>query len=353
VLISSMRRGGAERVVSLLTQEWAKRHHVLLATFDSGDLAYRFGGHLFDLRAPARPGGVLRKACNFARRVIKLARLFARSNPDMIIGFMESANFPSIIAAVATRRLDRLIVSVHNDADRFPRIYRVLIPTLYRFPHKVVAVSEGVGTKLKELGVPVGRITSIPNPVSPSRTAFGVIEHTATVSGNFVLGVGRLHPQKGFDRLLHAFAALGDEDLQLVILGDGPERATLEALACNLGIRGRVHFPGAVPNPAAWYARASLFVLSSRHEGWPMVLMEAMLFACPVVAFNCRYGPAEILQDGVSGILVPEGDTTRLALAMRRLMNDPALRARIGGAGQERVAHFAADRVSNLWLELR
>ena len=134
-----------------------------------------------------------------------------------------------------------------------------------------------------------------------------------------VCGCGSLHPRKGFDVLLRSFASLaGERELRLIIVGEGRERARLEALARDLDVAQDVALVGTVANPLAYMARAQLFVLSSTFEGLPTVLIEALACGTPVVSTDCPYGPREILDDGRYGRLVPIGDHVALAEAMRQ-----------------------------------
>ncbi len=347
-VIPSLRRGGAERVVSLLTQEWAKSHQVLLAVYDGSSPAYDFGGQLIDLHLPAK-SGVLRKAFNAAYRIFRLNRLVRAEKPDRVISFMESANFPSIISLALAGDLNRLVVSVHNDPARFPRSHRLLMPIMYRWPRKVVAVSSGVKNALCILGVPKSKLIAIPNPAPPKGIG-GSDFLTGKYPDRFILGVGRLHPQKGFDRLLTAFSEINDVSLKLVILGEGKERSALVKQASSLGIGDRVSLPGTVEDVMDWYKHALCFVLSSRHEGWGNVLVEAMSNSCPVVSYDCSYGPSEIIQNGESGILIAEGDVSGLADGIRRVITDGALRNSLVTNGLNRVQEFEVGRLAEHWL---
>lgn len=350
VIIPSLHRGGAERVVSNLTQEWAKHHTVTLVVFDATSPAYPHGGKLIDLGLAAH-SRITRKLLNASTRVLRLARVMRQEQPDYIISFMESANFPAILATMTVGVLNRLIVSVRNDPARFPGVYRALIPPFYRLPARVVAVSAGVGAALVDMKVPASMVQVIPNPIESVTQRDYQGELSILSNQCFILGVGRLHPQKGFDRLLKAFAMLEVKDLNLVILGEGGERSALEHLAEELGIRDRLLMPGSVVDLMPWYRQAACFVLSSRYEGWPNVLMEAMSNSCSVVSFDCNYGPNEIIENGVSGLLVKDGDVAGLSAAILCLLADHELRLRISEAGKHRVNEFSVEKISPLWFK--
>ena len=356
VVVPTLHGGGAERVVSLLSREWARSHKVTIALFDASGIAYDHGGRIVDLRSPAgmsdNPNAFIGKACNVGMRTARLARLIRRKRPDRIISFMESANIPAVIASALTGRLPRLTVSVHNNPAKFPFQYRLMALLLYRLPGRAVAVSEGVRRGVASTcRLPLERTSFVPNPVVVENAQGAARETAPPLPERYILGVGRLAPQKGFERLLRAFHRLDRPALRLAILGEGPERADLLRLARELGLEDRLRLPGHVADVETWYRHAACFVLSSRYEGWPNVLGEALASGCPVVSFDCDYGPSEILEGGKYGLLAPEGDAEALAEAMARVLDDAALRRDLAAKGPERARTFSPEKIAPRWLE--
>lgn len=338
-------------MVSRLSGEWARTHQVRIAVFDSSDPAYEYGGALIDMNLPALKGSPLSQVRQAIRRIIALTRLFRAERPCRIITFTESANYPAILATVLIGYTGRLWVSVRNDPGRLPRAHRHLIPFLYRIPARVVAVSEGVANDLGALGLPHRKLLSIPNPAPTNAPRItDMIAKPERAPKQYILGVGRLHRQKGFDRLLDAFARLEDKSQHLVILGEGPERAQLQSQATCLGIADRLHLIGAERNVWPWYRHAQCFVLSSRYEGWPNVLLEAMSQGCPVVSFACRHGPSEVTEDGRSGVLVPDGDIGGLSKAIEEVLHDTERRRSVLEAGLRRVSALNCSQISAYWV---
>ena len=345
-VIPSLSRGGAERVLSLLTQEWATSHEVIVVAFDGRSPAYECGGRLVDLGLTV-PSNVLEKVYVALASVLRLVGLFRRERPDRIVSFMEPANFPAAIGAALIGLRMALTVSVHHNPAVLPIVRRALIPWIYRLPLRVVAVSEGVREVLESMGLPAIKVLTIPNPVA---TQADPIPQPSPFPIRYILGAGRLRPEKGFDRLLKAFANVDRTDLHLVILGDGVERDALVALSHEFGIGDRVHLPGAVSDIDTWYQHAECFVLSSRSEAWAMVLVEAMANGCPVVSFRCNYGPPEIIENPRSGILVKEGDVEALADAIRRVVSDARLRRSLAIEGKRRAMIFDVKEIAGRWI---
>jgi len=180
-------------------------------------------------------------------------------------------------------------------------------------------------------------------------------EAAMSASRKMLLGVGRLDRQKGFDYLVEAFGRLALEkpDWDLVILGEGPMRASLEAQSQALGLDGRIHLPGRAGNVGEWYRRADLYAMSSRFEGFPNTLGEAMAHGCAVVSYDCDTGPRDLIRDRENGLLVrPVGDVDALAKALGALMSDESQRERIAKRAVEVRQRYSMERVLDVWKRL-
>jgi glycosyltransferase involved in cell wall biosynthesis len=166
-----------------------------------------------------------------------------------------------------------------------------------------------------------------------------------------LIAAGRMHPQKGFDMLLEAFSVVAGihPDWTLEIRGRGPGSGSLRTAVVDLGLTGRVFVEPPTDRLGERMRDASVFVLSSRFEGFPLVLLEAMAAGLAVVAFDCPTGPGEIVTDGTSGLLVPAEDVAALAAALGRVMGDEALRRRLAGAAPAAVRPYARQEVGRRW----
>jgi len=203
-------------------------------------------------------------------------------------------------------------------------------------------------------GLPRAGITTIYNPVvsvTLQEQARAPLVHPWFAPGNppVVLGAGRLEAQKDFPTLLKALArVLAVREVRLMLLGEGKDRPLLEALARDLGIAEHVELPGFVGNPFAYMARAAVFVLSSTYEGLPGVLIQAMACGCPVVSTDCPSGPAEILDGGVYGPLIPVGDVGVLTQAILAQLDAPPDRERL----RARAALFSVEHAVDQYLHV-
>jgi glycosyltransferase involved in cell wall biosynthesis len=218
----------------------------------------------------------------------------------------------------------------------------------------VVALSEGVGHELiEDYGLSGASVVTIHNPVE-----FDVLAAAAKDApppplakrGPWIMGVGRLIRQKGFDRLVRAVADLKRPDATLVLVGEGPDRNALAAQARDLGVA--LEMPGFVRQPMHWLAHADLFVLSSRWEGFGHVIVEAMAAGAPVIAFDCPHGPRDIIEDRVNGLLMPDGDGPALTAAIAKLLDDRDFGAGLSAKAMKGAARFSSSRITDQYLKL-
>jgi glycosyltransferase involved in cell wall biosynthesis len=225
-----------------------------------------------------------------------------------------------------------------------------------RFAHGIIAVSEGVADDLAVTArIARVRITVIYNPVITPHFDEHIAEQVThpwlgDAATPFILGVGRFAPQKDFITLISAFALITQpRNLRLILLGDGPLKARLLACAQALGVAERVDMPGYTPNPFPFMRKAAALVLSSRYEGFGNVLAEALACGTPVVSTDCPHGPAEILENGRYGILVPVGDKEAMAKAITEVLGTAPDRNALRARGHEFAAEHAAERYIRLF----
>jgi glycosyltransferase involved in cell wall biosynthesis len=298
----------------------------------------------------------------------RLRRLLADIQPDAVLGFQEAANVPLLLAVRLLGRSARPVVAVSTQsapsvvlADAKPTTRwraSTAMRRLYPSADCLVAASAGVARDLAAVApAAAGRIRSIYNAgIDPSVTARAAEPWThpyLSESGALLVACGRLTEQKDYPTLLGAVVELRrHRDVRLIVLGDGPLRATLDRLVRELGIDAIVDLAGYVANPYPCIARASVFVLSSRSEGFGNVLVEAMALGVPIVSTDCPHGPGEILDRGRYGVLVPAGDPSALAAAIDRLLADPAAARALAAAGPARAAAFTAERSGSTYVAM-
>lgn len=269
-----------------------------------------------------------------ATTILPLRNYLATERPDVLYAMMTEINVASIVAHALARSDARLVVSEHNTPTESAtstkdRAVLAAAGRLYPRADHTVAVSRGVYDDLLTTSrLDPSDVSVIHNPMDVTalrERAADPIDHPWLTDDRYdvVISAGRHVPQKGFDTLIEAFAALDDADRRLLLLGEGEQTDELRELAAELGVESRVEFPGYVENPFNYIANADVFVLASEYEGFGMVLVEAMACGCPVVSTECPSGPSEILEDGRYGPLVPVGDADRMAAAIEATLASP------------------------------
>jgi glycosyltransferase involved in cell wall biosynthesis len=274
---------------------------------------------------------------------------------------MPDANVAASLAVAGLRSRPGLILretNSHRHRGDLGWLRRKLIGWAYGRADAVVALSEGVREELVEdCALNPERTVTIHNPVDVAgiATATQAVKDSiqeVPVNSPLIVGCGRLHRQKGFDLLIEAFADLDDARARLVILGEGPAREALEDLTRSRGVVGRVLMPGFESHPEKWLAQATLFVLPSRWEGFGHVLVEALAAGVPVVSAWAPHGPADILNDDETGLMVPTGNAAALGAAIDRLLIDKGLRRRMVEAGRKTAERFSLPVIAGRYADL-
>jgi GalNAc-alpha-(1->4)-GalNAc-alpha-(1->3)-diNAcBac-PP-undecaprenol alpha-1,4-N-acetyl-D-galactosaminyltransferase len=355
-----MNSGGAERVAATLVNAWADRGDAvtLVVTFSGqGECFYSLSSRVQLVYLADLAGLTGRGPRGYWARFWALRRLIKNSRADIVLSFLTNVNVAVIVAACGLHRPVIVSERVHPTMP-IGSLWANLRRFTYPYATRVVMQSSE-GLRWLEANVPAAKGVVIPNPVPyplPSGAPVLAPERFTSPTRRLLLAVGRLEVQKGFDLLLESFAALSARhpSWDLVILGEGPQRAALESQAARLGLAAsRVKLSGRAGNVGDWYRRADLYVMSSRFEGFPNTLAEAMAHGCAVVSFDCDTGPRDIIRHGQDGLLVtPVRDVTALAQALDRLMGDDAQRQRIAARAAEVRERYSMEKILAMWDSL-
>lgn len=356
LVVGSLGAGGAERVAATLVNAWAERGDsvTLVATWSGrGTCFYPISENVRIVYLADLAGTTKKTVASSAKRFFALRKLIRESGADVVVSFLLHVNI-SVIAA--SRGLGvPVIASEHSNPLTSVRSapMRWLSRLFYPRASCLTVLTEGVVAPVKARIPGLRRVAVMPNPLPEALMQF---RRSAADSGRKrLLAVGRLLSLKQFDVLIEMFAALAEEfpDWDLCIWGDGPQRDALEALVAERRLGARVTLAGSTQRIWAEMANAHAFALTSRFEGLPMAMMEAMAIGLPCVAFDCPSGPRELTRDGEDGVLVPADDTERFVQALRRVMSDAPLRETLGAraAGSVR-ARYSVAHVLEQWDQL-
>lgn len=354
ILLPDLRGGGAERVNLDLAHEFARLGYAVefILMRVEGELLSEAAENfsIFDLATP--------RARNVLPGLVKYLR---EKRPAALLAAMWPLTAIAPIAARLTGFKGSVVISEHGllsvQYAGHGRLHRLFIRASMRIGYRLadarVGVSQGVVVDMAKLAaMPISSFQAIYNPVRRlSSTNSDVSTPVSAIWGKNskrILTVGNLKAVKNHQLLLHAFARLSSKTSTLMLLGQGEREAALRTLTAELGITDRVIFAGFHADPSPFYATADLFVLSSDNEGFGNVIVEALSFGLPVVSTNCPVGPAEILQNGRWGKLVPVGDVVALTLAMERALSMPVDKVAL----KRRAADFSPEIAARKYIEL-
>jgi GalNAc-alpha-(1->4)-GalNAc-alpha-(1->3)-diNAcBac-PP-undecaprenol alpha-1,4-N-acetyl-D-galactosaminyltransferase len=351
-VICSLAIGGAQRNLLRLAEGLSIRgNEVIVLTLDPfGPDFYKVPTGVQRLRAnPAAFWGRswMNVPANLRRfRALKTSILDTR--PDVVISFIDTTNIDVLMAL----RNAPVPVIVSERVD--PRYHRIgwirhwMRWWLYPGAARVVLVARAsLGWAKRH--IPRWTATVIDNPVVTAETP---VQYQA--DARTIVTMGRLVAQKGYDLLIAAFARIAGDcpGWTLAIIGEGPARDQIKKLIEQYGLANRVELVGARKDPFTLMSQSSFFVLSSRYEGFPMALAEAMALGLPVISFDCPSGPRVLVRPEVDGVLVPAQDVDGLAAAMRRLIEDAPLRRRLSGKAPEVTERFSLTTFVDQWSDV-
>ncbi|MCB9991209.1 MAG: glycosyltransferase [Rhodospirillales bacterium] len=355
--IPDFKGGGAQRMIVNMANEFARRDHNTTLLLLNRDGPYQDKvSHNVKITSFEKDRAF--------KAFFRLRRYLKENRPDVVISALFHVNVLLVLARLSLPGLNtKIIVTERNhfsmrvkNSDRaLDKLFPPLVFLLYRFADKVIGISKGVADDIRQSArLPEDKVDWIHNPVV---TADTLEELKKTIKKPWfehgtepvIVTSGRLVPQKDYETLFRAMAELvKTRKARLLILGTGPLREKLGEFARDLNIREYIHFAGFVENPLPYMKKADLFVMSSHWEGFCNVIVEALLCGLPIVATDCPSGPAEILDNGTYGTLVPVGDYEALAAAMAAALDaghDPKRQKR-------RAMDFTVEHICNQYLNV-
>lgn len=355
-----MQGGGAERVAAVLCNHWVEQEHevILMPTFsERGVCLYSLDERVQLDYLADRVDSQTHSAWNKLRRLWSLRQAIRKTAPDVIVSFLPHVNVAAVLSAWGLGIPVVVSERTYPPAVPLGRTFELMRRLAYPMASSVTVQSQQALAWLRDC-CPNARGQVIPNPVVYPLPQGEPVLQPASVLGKkqrAVLSVGRLEEEKGFDQLLTAFGMLAQRypNWDLIILGEGSERERLEQQRGSLGLNRRVHLPGRAGNPGDWYVRADFYVMSSRFEGFPNTLLEAMAYGLPAASFKCETGPADIIREGIDGYLVPPTEgVAGLIRAMEALMGNDETRQRMGRTAVAVRERFSLERIMTAWNEV-
>lgn len=356
ILVSYSGQGGVEKAVNLLSGGFLE--HGVRIDLITPKLT---GEHTASI--PSGVNIVRFKTRHTYSSLFPLAGYLRREKPDALLAVKHRAIVTAVLASLFSRYKGRLVGSIHTNISASLRysslvkrvVFRWIMRICYPRTDMITGVSEGVARDIMDLtGVPSDKVAVVYNPVViPDIERMGRMpaEHPWFSDGGppVILGIGRLTRQKDFHTLIRSFSeVIKTTPCRLIILGEGEDLQSLGDLAKNLEVEKLVDFPGFQSNPYSFLGGSGLFVLSSRWEGFGMVLVEAMALGIPVVSTDCPSGPREILGEGLYGPLVPVQNPTLMSQAIIQVLKNPPEKELLRSASE----NFSIERITKRYLDV-
>lgn len=340
--------GGAQRVVVLLSDYWSKNNNVTIAVLNKTEYIFKINSKVniefrnYEIKGIPKIKGIL----NLFNSIFFLRKLIKKNNPDVIISFLDTTNVISTLANLG--KTNYLIISerLNPRFSNLPVYWIVLRKIFYQFSDSIIFQTSDIKGVMKDLKIkipPNHRV--IPNPVDIPLCNVNIYRKKKQI-----LAVGRLHRQKGFDMLIKAYF-ISNVDWPLIICGEGEERNNLETLIADLNLLNKVQLVGNIKNIEKYYLESEIFVLSSRFEGMPNVLLEAMSYSCSCITFDCPSGPKDIIKNNYNGIILPPNDIDKMAQAIKFLTESDSFRSRISEQAIKVISDFSLDSIITKWEE--
>jgi len=352
-VLPSMNGGGAERVMlSLLAGLDPDKYQPVLVLFE------RKGAYLKEMPTDIQVHCLEKKTRLDAIRLpFRLAHLIQQIQPDVVLSFLWYANLINVLSSFVRLHNIPIVISIHNflslslTVQKYSGIKRLMTRLFFPMANEVISVSKAASHDLmSSFNIPEHKISVIYNGIDKMHiikcSAYQPEQKYFDDETPIIVAVGRLSKQKGFDVLIRAFAEVRKKRaVKLLILGEGDERSYLESLAVKEGVSQHVSMPGFVSNPYAYIKRSSLYVLSSNFEGFPVILLEVMACGVPIISTTCTSGPSEILENGVTGILVNVGNVGELSGSICNLLDDPAKAEQLALNAKKKVDDWTIEKM--------
>lgn len=350
--------GGAERVLSILANRWSNKYEVSVLTIDKGTDFFKLNQSIqrYDFNIERK------NRYNFLphlKIIYGIRRLAKKIKPDYVISFVGKTNVFTLLALKHTKH--KVIVCEHSiinqpDIDALTDFFRL---RLYKKAYKIGVLSESIKKEFieKYKNCKCDDVVVLPNPLvldhNFDTNSVNLRKICKKQSEKIIVSLGRLVKVKRFDKLIQAFAILSKdvEDVCLIIFGEGDERKNLENLITTLKLETKVFLPGKTRNVYSTLQQADIFALSSRYEGLPMSIIEALYCGKPVIAFDVP-GVCDLIENKKTGLLIPDDNLQAYADGLKCLIKQPEFSNSLGKAGKEFTACFSPENIDKIWEKI-
>lgn len=347
IVMPSLTSGGAERVISLLCNRWIQQGYTVdLILWNARNRFYSIDDNINIIDLDFRFQNKFERFLKQFLVLFLLRRHLKKIKPKFVLSFLPLNNIVTLLSSLFLNL--NVIISERNNPkelniDLSEKLF-FLRNYLYKKYAKGIIAQTELAKELILKEFPNKKIIAIPNPVKNLNLLRNNVEE------NLLVNVGRLHPQKGHLDLIEIISKLQTQNVKLVILGEGYLRDKIEEKIKKLHLENKVQLMGAVNNIEDWLSRAALFVFSSKYEGFPNALAEAMIAGIPSISYDCDTGPSELINDSINGFLVELDNQQDFANKIDRLLNDKKLRDQFSIESKKLSSELDEDMISQRYL---
>ncbi|MET7030263.1 glycosyltransferase family 4 protein [Sediminicola luteus] len=349
-VIYGLGSGGAERSVTGLANYFVNQHQVSIITLVKTTPFFELDPKVrlhYCLEQPKERTNPIQSITNGMVRIHRLVKLLKTEEAEVAISFMHTSNIYTIWAAKWLNLACVISERANHDVASLPKIQELLRNFSYPYSSRLIVQTEG-NRKYYQKIIPSNQIEIIPNAVSFDLKSKRQL--LKNFSEKTILNVGAFRKGKAQDVLIRAFAKLSNTSWRLVFIGSGTDIDLYKALAVELGVSERIEFKGEQKDVSYYYNKASMFVFTSEHEGFPNALLEALYFGIPSISTDCPHGPADLITDGVNGFLIHVGDHEALVRKIDTLIEDQELQKSFSKKAIEQSSQYEIENIAKKWM---
>ena len=350
-IIPSLKAGGAERVVSTLTNQLINDFDIVIVVLYTCKPFYNLDTKIkvvFCKDVYNNNPSFFQSITNHFKLINTSRKLISNANADIIIGFTTIANIYSVLIAKQLRIPSIISERIHPQFGSISNFWVKVRKFVYPKTDALVIQTKDIKTYFNTL-IKAEKVKIINNPLAEELVEQRNLQ---TTKKNHIICVGRLEDQKNQELLIRAFANIERNDYKLLLIGEGNKKEHYKNLVNSLKLNDSVDFIGNVKDISTYYNSAKIFVLPSNYEGFPNALIEAMYYGLPCIATNCPSGPSEIINDGENGFLIPVKDQLHLEKKLALLINNTGLQIQFKEKAIESTTIFEAEFIANKWKKL-
>ncbi|MCX7548394.1 glycosyltransferase family 4 protein [Xanthomarina sp. F1114] len=352
-ILSSLDPGGAQRVVCVLANNLVHSYDISIITFYQGPVFYKLDKRIkVNYCKPKyvhnRHRTLFHSLIMHVQLISKIKSILKKNKTSLIIGFMTTPNIYSVIVSKWTKVPCVISERVHPEYSTINLFWRKVRRIIYPYTNLLVVQTQEIKDYFLD-DIKEDKITIVKNPIDQKLSHSRKPDY---IKENIILNVGRLEEQKNQELLIRAFANLNLKDWSLIIIGEGKKRKELELLIKQLGLKEQVILMGNLTNVSEYYNKAKVFAFTSKFEGFPNALAEAMHFGLACISTDCPSGPSELIENNKNGILIPSEDIIALENGLNKLVNSYKLRKEFGKSAIESTKELELSTITKKWLEI-